>query len=275
MKLSFTTLGCPSWDLDTLCDRGSAFGYDGVDFRGLQDDLDITQIPAFTTDLATTKQKLQDANLQVCTISSSISVCIPEELRDNIEEAKRTIPIAAELGCPNVRVFGNGDLEKYSREELADIGRDTLEQILELDSARDFRWIFETHDLWISAADCTLLLDRISDPAFGVLWDMGHTTRVGGETPQQTFDAVGERIYYAHIKDALRDPQHERAMNDGWRYVPPGTGQLPLTEAIALLREHGYDGWLMFEHEKRWHPELEEPEEIFPKFVEWIKPLIA
>jgi hypothetical protein len=33
MKLSFTTLGCPSWDLDTLCDRGSAFGYDGVDFR--------------------------------------------------------------------------------------------------------------------------------------------------------------------------------------------------------------------------------------------------
>jgi len=31
----------------------------------------------------------------------------------------------------------------------------------------------------------------------------------------------------------------------------------------------------MFEHEKRWHPELEEPEEIFPRFVAWVKPLIA
>ena len=65
------------------------------------------------------------------------------------------------------------------------------------------------------------------------------------------------------------------AERDGWRYVVPGTGQLPLEEGIALLREAGYDGWIMFEHEKRWHPELEEPEEIFPKFVAWIRPLLG
>ncbi len=63
-------------------------------------------------------------------------------------------------------------------------------------------------------------------------------------------------------------------MKDGWRYVTPGTGQLPLVEAIHLLKVNGYDGWIMFEHEKRWHKELAEPQDIFPKFVEWVSPLI-
>jgi len=63
-------------------------------------------------------------------------------------------------------------------------------------------------------------------------------------------------------------------MQDGWHYVAPGTGELPLAESIHLLKENGYDGWLLFEHEKRWHPNLPEPEEIFPQFVAWVRPQI-
>ena len=275
MKISFTTLGCPAWDLDTICSRGGEFGFDGVDFRGIQEDLDITRLPAFTSGVVETRKKLTEAGLQVCGISSSIRVCEADKFQENLEEARRTIPIAKQLDCANVRVFGSGDLEKNSREQAADIGRDCVEAILELDGARDLRWLFETHDLWTSGGDCRLLLERIPDPAFGVLWDMGHTTRVGNETPQQTLQAVGQRLFYTHVKDAVHDPQQEHAMDDGWRYVPPGRGQLPLAAAIGLLKESGYDGWIMLEHEKRWHPDLEEPEEIFPQFVEWVKPLIA
>lgn len=28
---------------------------------------------------------------------------------------------------------------------------------------------------------------------------------------------------------------------------------------------------LQFEHEKCWHPELAEPEDIFPAFVKWVR----
>ena len=45
MKTSFTTLGCPAWDLTRIIEQGSRLGFDGVDFRGLQDDLDITACP--------------------------------------------------------------------------------------------------------------------------------------------------------------------------------------------------------------------------------------
>ena len=87
---------------------------------------------------------------------------------------------------------------------------------------------------------------------------------------------------YTHVKDAVFDPSHPQAMREkfedgetfGWRYVLPGTGDLPLAQSIALLKAGGYDGWLMCEHEKVWHPELVEPEVIFPAFVQWAKALI-
>ena len=182
--------------------------------------------------------------------------------------------MAKGLGAKVVRIFGGGDLSANTRMELAKIGCDCIESILALDGARDIKWVFETHDLWIQSTDCKLLLDNIPDPAFGALWDIGHTSRVGGETPAQTYAAIGPRVGYTHIKDAVYEPAHPQAMQDGWRYVIPGTGQLPLADAIRLLRANGYTGWLQFEHEKRWHPELLEPEVIFPAFMKWVKSVL-
>jgi sugar phosphate isomerase/epimerase len=273
MKTSFTTLGCPAWDLDTIIRHGSTMGFDGVDFRGLQDEIDVTQLPAFTTDIATTKAKFADAGLQVCGISSSLKVCDDKAMETNVAEAQRTIPVAAELGCETIRVFGGGDPEGHTHVEMADIGQQTMLRVLDLAGAGRFKWVFETHDHWIQSAHCKLLLERVTVPEFGALWDMGHTSRVGGEDPAHSLAALGDRVYYVHVKDAINDVSHERAMNDGWRYVPPGTGQLPIGRALELLKARGYDGYVMFEHEKRWHGELEEPEEIFPMFLEWFRRL--
>jgi sugar phosphate isomerase/epimerase len=171
------------------------------------------------------------------------------------------------LGCPD------WDIDTI-RQELAKLGCECLAHILEIDGARDLHWLFETHDLWVKARHCRLLLDGVADPAFGALWDMGHTYRVGGEEPAESFSAIGSRVGYVHVKDAIYDPASSLAMPDGWHYVAPGTGELPLAGSIVLLQEGGYDGWLLFEHEKRWHPDLPEPEEVFPRFVDWIRPLL-
>lgn len=274
MKISLMTLGCPNWDLETICRKGQVYGFAGLDFRGLLDEIDITRLPAFTGGIKETKQMIADAGLVVSGISSSIKLCVPENLSDNLEEARRTIAVALALDSHNIRVFGMGDRETHTLEDLAHIGQSCMEQILRLDGAGELNWLFETHDNWIRAKDCQLLLNNIADPAFGVLWDMGHTARVGRETPAESYAAIGPRIGYTHVKDAVYEPDHRQAMADGWRYVLPGEGQLPLAEAIRLLQEKGYDGWLLFEHEKRWHPQLAEPEDAFPAFVRWVKPLL-
>ena len=274
MRISFMTLGCPDWDLPTICRRGREYGFDGVDFRGLLDSVDVTMLPAFRQNIAETRRMLDDAGLMTSCISSSICVCDPAKRDANLDESKRTIDICRALDCGIVRVFGNGPVPEIGHAKAAAIGRDMISTILELDGARDLKWVFETHDHWIRSYDCRRLLDGITEAAFGALWDTAHTSRVGNETPQQTWDAIGDRVGYVHVKDARYDPGHEHAMQDGWRYVPVGTGDLPISEAIATLKAGGYTGWLQFEHEKRWHRNLPEPEVVFPLFVQWIHPLI-
>ena len=238
MKIGFTTLGTPGWDLDTICERAKEYGFDGVDFRGIGEQIDITLLPEFTTGLAGTVAKLRAAGIGV------------------------------------VRVFGGGDPGAHAMEALADTGQKTMEAVLALEDARDLHWVLETHDHWISSSDCKMLLDRVPDPAFGILWDIGHTSRVGAEAPEASLDVFGDRVCHLHVKDAIHDPSHPNAMADGWRYVEPGTGQLPLAQALRVLQERGFDRWVIFEHEKRWHDELPEPEEIFPKFMAWIKGIL-
>jgi sugar phosphate isomerase/epimerase len=271
MKLGFMTLGCPDWDLDTICRNGQAWGFDGVDFRGLGPEIDVTKLPAFTTDAAKTARRLADAGLAVSGISSSIKVCDASRRDANLDEAKRTIEAAAAVGAANVRVFGGGDAAKVGHRTAAAVGRECVDTILDLSGARKLSWNFETHDDWVRGADCKLLLDAIKDPAFGALWDLGHTKRVGGESPADTLAALGGRVRYTHVKDAVRDATQK----GGWRYVMPGEGELPLAEAVDRLRADGYDGWLVFEHEKRWHPELEDPSVAFPAFAKWARATLA
>ena len=109
MKISFMTLGCPNWDLETICSRGKEYGFQGVDFRGYLDTLDITLLPEFTTDAKATLHRLNDAGLEVSAISSSIKVCVPENFTSSLEEARRTVAAAHDLQCSNVRIYGGGD----------------------------------------------------------------------------------------------------------------------------------------------------------------------
>ena len=51
MKIGFTTLGTPDWDLNTIIDRAADYGFDGVDFRGIGDEIDITLLRDFSEDL--------------------------------------------------------------------------------------------------------------------------------------------------------------------------------------------------------------------------------
>jgi sugar phosphate isomerase/epimerase len=127
----------------------------------------------------------------------------------------------------------------------------------------------------LHADEIALLLERIPDPAFGLLWDVGNTAEMDGASPHEILTIAGERLGYVHVKDAVYDPDHPLTTESGWRYVNPGEGQFRLDEAISALQEYGYDGWVVLEHEKRWLPEIAEPDEIFPAFVRWARSLLV
>ena len=110
------------------------------------------------------------------------------------------------------------------------------------------------------------LLRLVDSPAFGVLWDFHHPYRMG-ESPADVLDLVGDRLVLVHVKDARRD-------GDSWQLVPLGEGEVPYVESLVALRDAGYDGWVSVEWEKRWHPELDEPEVALPQHANLLRPLI-
>ena len=108
MKLSTTTLGCPAWDLTTVLTRVRDYGFDGVDFRGLEGELKLWLLPEFSTDLTHTAARIRDHDLTVTCVSSGIhlSDTRPESIADYDEELARSAEICRALGCRQIRVFG-------------------------------------------------------------------------------------------------------------------------------------------------------------------------
>ena len=80
MKISFSTLGCPNWDLDTICQKGHAYGFDGVDFRGYLDTLDITKLP-LPIDFELTHETMTEASKAVPCDSRESEVALGVTLR--------------------------------------------------------------------------------------------------------------------------------------------------------------------------------------------------
>ena len=272
MKISFTTLACPNWDLDTIVERAVEYGFDAVDFRGTKAGLDIALQSEFTEGLERTADRIRASGLIVSGVSSSLGICDAERFEANIEEARRTILVARGLGARQVRVFGNGDLAQ-GRDALIDQGVRCMEAVSALDGAEQIDWLLETHDNWIASAHCLSLVEAVGWDCFGLLWDIGHTTRFLSDSLESTYALIGPRTPCVHLKDARYEPEEKNAMEDGWRYVLPGEGNLPLDSAVRLLKSSDFDGWYVFEHEKRWHPDLDEPEVALPAFVNWIRDL--
>jgi predicted xylose isomerase-like sugar epimerase len=58
------------------------------------------------------------------------------------------------------------------------------------------------------------------------------------------------------------------AAGTGRRYVLTGTGDVPVRQQVEELAKAGYRGFYSFEWEKRWHPEIEEPEMAIRQYAE-------
>jgi sugar phosphate isomerase/epimerase len=46
---------------------------------------------------------------------------------------------------------------------------------------------------------------------------------------------------------------------------------VPVRRILALLQEAGYNGYVSVEWEKKWHPDLAEPEVAIPQHIAWLR----
>lgn len=272
MKLSFTTNGCPDWDIDTIITRAKEYGYDAVDIRGLKGDLNTPQIPEFSTQARETAEKFRDADLPVPCFSTSIFLFTPlrsprKPLKASLEEVKRYAELCQVFDSEYLRVFG-GRIENLKRSDAVTEAASILDRMGDMASEYGVKVLFETHDDWSSSVNVKSLMEELSSKHVSVLWDVLHTVLEGGEDPDETWQNVGKWVRHTHLKDAIR-------VNDRIQICLVGEGSLPLRQFVDVLRKDGYDGYYSLEWVKNWNPEIEEPEVAFPHFVKYMRSLFS
>jgi sugar phosphate isomerase/epimerase len=254
--LAFSTLGCPSWDIDQILTNALAYGYNAIELRGYLESMDVPLAAPFTPSNAPkTKQRFHDAGVAFCCIGSSGVVA-----QANFDHVKSHCELARLLGAPSVRVFGGKIPPDTSRAE--GIGRfsETLYIFGDIAKAAGVQIVLETHDSFSTGETVAALLQATKHSHVFSLWDLHHPYRQG-EAIVETHDFLAPTLRHVHIKDGIA----------GTGYTLLGVGDVPVFEMLELVLTHGYTGPISLEWEKRWHPEIADPEIAFPQYAQKVR----
>ena len=270
MRLAFSTLGCPNYELEDVLRAAREYGFAGVELRALGGGLDLLARPEFAPGaVGATRRRLEDEGLSVCCVDTS---CVfhdrdEDERRRQVETAARHCELAAALGSPLIRVFPDKIQEGATREETRGFVAESLRAAAERAPAC-VRVGLETHGDFAAAHEAVEIVRLAGHPSVAIIWDVANSLAAGSEV-EEAARAVAPYLAHVHLRDAR--PVEGR---DHWLPVLAGRGLIPFDAAFAALRSIGYEGFVSFEWEKYWNPEIEEPEVALPDFAKAARRLL-
>lgn len=263
LRLAFSTLGCPNWELEQIAEAACSLGYDGIELRAVGGDLDLLGRDEFKpAAVAKTHRWLIDQNLSVCCVDSSCTFDSPDadQRSKQVGLAVRHSELAAALGAPLIRVFPDKVQAGMTRAETHDNIAACLRKVAERAPPK-VRVGLETHGDFATGAATAEIVKLAGHPNVAVIWDVANSL-AAGDSIEDAARAVSPYLAHVHLRDARAVDASEH-----WLPVLAGRGHVSFAAAVAALQSLNYDGYISFEWEKYWHPEIEEPEVALPDFI--------
>ena len=268
MKLSMTTLGCPQWSIEKIAEEFSALGIPGIEIRGIEGVMELGKIPCLSAEgWPRTKALLDKKGLEIMCLGTSANFHDPLTCEKGISEAKEAIDIAHRIGTDAIRVFGN-NLPKDPAEEAETIQRvvSALKEVCAYASGKNVMVCLETHGDFNTVERLSAVIEGMKDaPEFRIVWDVMHTDRIYQDNFMPVYELMRPYIHHLHVKDYRGDGE----------LVLCGEGRVPLKAIVDALKKDGYEGYLSFEWEKVWHPEIPDAEIAFPQFAAYFGKLLG
>ncbi|MCL2771822.1 MAG: sugar phosphate isomerase/epimerase [Oscillospiraceae bacterium] len=266
MKFSFTNLACPNWNLEEIAAKAAEYGYDGIELRSHSDSTCLYPNPPLSH-----RKYVRDVfakhGIEICGICAYSQFASSDE--KNLEQNRQIliddIILARDLNVPVVRSF-LGENPNLTNEQVIDYAAPYLNYCADFADLLGIKVAFETHDAWCGGELMKLAFSKITSKGAAVLWDVGNNYE-RGESVKGFFDAVGTKCAHIHMKDLYKDKDGKTKL------CLMGEGEVPVKECLEALRSIDYQGYISFEWEKRWHPDIEEPEIALPQFIEYMKNL--
>ncbi len=268
MKLAFSTLGCAIRSLDEIVDCAEKFSIGGIEIRGINGEMNVSDISCFSPDNAeSSRNLLAQKHIEFVCLGTSCSFHDPEKLDGAMLEGCRAIDVCHRMGIPAIRVFGNKIKSPLLLRETAErVGR-SIDDLCTYADSYGVSVFLEVHGDFNRAETLMPVVENNKKHKnFGLIWDVMHSDRAYGDDWKVFYDLFRPYIKHIHIKDCIR------AKNNGKpRLTLIGEGEIPLEEIIYTLESDGYCGWYSFEWEKHWVPELPEIENALPGFIALMK----
>ena len=132
MKLAFSTLGCPNWDVRQILETAEQLGYQGVELRAINGSLDLLNQSEFQRELiGTTLAQFEDRDIEVCCVDTSCVFHSRDrwERSEQVDIALAYAELAAALRAPFIRVFPDKIQAGATREETRDYIVQSLSEI--------------------------------------------------------------------------------------------------------------------------------------------------
>ena len=237
MKYAFMTFSCPELGLDDVLSLARRYGYDGVEPRISADQRHGIE---FDTPAAQRKmicEKVIESGIALCCIATSCSYADPATAPASVEDTRRAIDLAGDIGASRIRVFGGNLPDGMSREEATERLVKSMNAVADHAQARGVTVCMETHDGWCLPDHLAEVMRRVNHPAIAVNWDIMHPVRSAGATMDAAFETLKPWIRHVHFHDG-------RTTDDGLQLTPIGEGSIDHRRALELLHTLPFDGYL-------------------------------
>ncbi len=271
MKIGFSSLVCPAWDVDTIIENASALKFDGVELRGLQGQMHLPVVPALAGQPDQVRGRFEKAGVELVCLGASATLDAKSTQRRATQKAEiiEFVELAAKLGCPSVRIFA-GEVQKWDNPHaaLSRIASAVTELVPTL-TRFDVTLLIENGGDFCGSDDIWFLIDSIDHPNVRACWNQCNAL-TGLEQATTSIPRLGNKMRMVHVCDAKFD---EHGILD--EYVLPGLGDADVETQVNLLRGLTFDRYLMFEWPKMWVGSLPAPETALPSVAEFLQSQIT
>ena len=185
------------------------------------------------------------------------------DLEKEIERLKAEVDVAEALGVQGMRHDTTGgyrdeDKEKYTFSDALPRIIEGCRRVSEYAGSKGIKTMTENHGYFSQDSErVKQIVEGVNYPNFGTLVDIGNFLCVD-EGPCDAVKNTAPYAFYVHAKDFCYRKQGELLSADGFfgtrngnflKGVILGHGDVPVLEALRIVKDNGYNGYVTLEFE--------------------------
>ncbi len=251
MKLSFSNRGWRELSFEKMLDTASDMGFSGVEVYNLHTLSSLTEkgAPFHKYNVASTARQMRERNLSIPCFDTSCDISGDATVIHTVIEL---MEIARDANVPYVVVCALHDDENAVKSALT--------ALLQKAEQLSVSILVKTSGIYSDTSRLRALLESFASDRLAALWDVHHTYRDNGESCDDTIKNLGAYVCHVHLRDS----------DDKGEYQLIGEGSMPIGDVMRALSSVNYDAFISLEWKPEWIDGLDDPEIIFPHFVNYM-----